>query len=142
MTGIETFNKTLDYGEAGDNVGILVRGLTREQIHRGLILAKPGSLTTAQVIAANIYCLTTEEGGRKNSFTSGYRPQLYYKTADTAVEIELPENTKIAKPGDNISIKAKLHFPLTITKGSRFALREGGKTIAAGVVTEILPDNT
>lgn len=76
MTGIETFNKTLDYGEAGDNVGILVRGLTREQIHRGLILAKPGSLTTAQVIAANIYCLTTEEGGRKNSFTSGYRPQV------------------------------------------------------------------
>lgn len=78
MTGIETFNKTLDYGEAGDNVGILVRGLTREQIHRGLILAKPGSLTTAQVIAANIYCLTTEEGGRKNSFTSGYRPQVTF----------------------------------------------------------------
>lgn len=78
VTGIETFNKTLDYGEAGDNVGILVRGLTREQIHRGLILAKPGSLTTAQVIAANIYCLTTEEGGRKNSFTSGYRPQVQF----------------------------------------------------------------
>lgn len=107
-----------------------------------MILAKPGSLTTAQVIAANIYCLTTEEGGRKNSFASGYRPQLYYKTADTAFEIELPENSKIAKPGDNISIKGKLHFPLTITKGSRFALREGGKTIAAGVVTDILPDNT
>lgn len=90
ITGIETFNKTLDYGEAGDNVGILVRGLTREQMHRGLVIAKPGSLTTASVIAANIYCLTTEEGGRKNSFTSGYRPQLFYKTADTAVEIELP----------------------------------------------------
>lgn len=99
-------------------------------------------MTTAQVLSANIYCLTTEEGGRINSFTSGYRPQLYYKTADTAVEIELPENTKIAKPGDNLSIRAKLHFPLTITKGSRFALREGGKTIAAGVVTEILPDST
>lgn len=77
VTGIETFNKTLDYGEAGDNVGILVRGLTREQLHRGLIIAKPGSLTTAQVIAANIYCLTEEEGGRKNSFTSGYRPQVH-----------------------------------------------------------------
>lgn len=100
-----------------------------------MIIAKPGSLTTAQFIAANIYCLTTEEGGRKNSFSSGYRPQLYYKTADTAVEIELPENVKIAKPGDNLSIKAKLHFPLTIVKGARFALREGGKTIAAGVVT-------
>lgn len=142
VTGIETFNKTLDYGEAGDNVGILIRGLTRDDIHRGLIIAKPGSLTTAQVIEANIYCLTEEEGGRKNPFTSGYRPQLFYKTADTALEIELPENTKIAKPGDNLTIRGKLHFPLTITQGSRFALREGGKTIAAGIVTQVLPDNT
>lgn len=142
ITGIETFNKTLDYGEAGDNVGILIRGMTREQIHRGLILAKPGSLTTSSVIEANIYCLTPEEGGRKNSFTSGYRPQLFFKTADTSVEIELPESSKIAKPGDNVTIRGKLLFPLTISKGSRFALREGGKTIAAGVVTEILPETT
>lgn len=142
ITGIETFNKTLDYGEAGDNVGILVRGMTREQVHRGLVIAKPGSLITSSVIEANIYCLTPEEGGRKNTFTSGYRPQLFFKTSDTSVEIELPESTKIAKPGDNVSIRAKLHFPLTITKGSRFALREGGKTIAAGVVTEILPETT
>lgn len=139
ITGIETFNKTLDYGEAGDNVGILIRGMTREQVHRGLVIAKPGSLSTASVIEANIYCLTPEEGGRKNSFTSGYRPQLFFKTADTSIEIELPESTKIAKPGDNVTIKGKLHFPLTISKGARFALREGGKTIAAGVVTDILP---
>lgn len=142
IIGIETFNKTLDYGEAGDNVGLLVRGLTRDQLHRGLVMAKPGSLTTSSVLEANIYCLTTEEGGRKNPFSTGYRPQLYYKTADTAAQILLPEGTKFGKPGDNLTIRAKLHFPLTIEKGSRFALREGGKTIAAGVVTEILPEDT
>jgi hypothetical protein len=140
--GIETFNKTLDYGEAGDNVGILVRGVTREQINRGLVIAKPGSLTCNSVIEANIYVLKTEEGGRVNPFSSGYRPQLYFKTADTAAEIALPDGVKIAKPGDNLTIKAKLNFPITITKGSRFALREGGKTIAAGVVTEVLPETT
>lgn len=142
MIGIETFNKTLDYGEAGDNVGILVRGVTREQINRGLVIAKPGSLTCSSVLEANIYVLKTEEGGRVNPFGSGYRPQLYYKTADTAAEIALPEGVKIAKPGDNLTIKAKLNFPITIKKGSRFALREGGKTIAAGIVTEILPETT
>lgn len=105
-------------------------------------MAEPRSLTTSSVIEANIYCLSEEEGGRKNSFSSGYRPQLYYKTADTAAEIFLPENVKIAKPGDNLKVRAKLHFPLTITKGARFALREGGKTVAAGVVTEILPEET
>lgn len=111
-------------------------------MHRGLVMAEPRSLTTSSVIEANIYCLSEEEGGRKNSFSSGYRPQLYYKTADTAAEIFLPENIKIAKPGDNLKVRAKLHFPLTITKGARFALREGGKTVAAGVVTEILPEET
>lgn len=140
--GIETFNKTLDYGEAGDNVGVLVRGLNRDQINRGLMIGKPGSLQVNSVIEANIYCLKTEEGGRINPFSSGYRPQLYYRTADTAADICLPEGVKIAKPGDNLTIRAKLNFPLTITQGSRFALREGGKTIAAGIVTEILPDTT
>lgn len=142
VIGIETFNKTLDYGEAGDNVGVLVRGVTREQINRGLVIAKPGSLTCNSVIEANIYVLKTEEGGRVNPFSSGYRPQLYFKTADTAAEIALPEGVKIAKPGDNVTIKAKLNFPITISKGSRFALREGGKTIAAGIVTEVLPETT
>lgn len=132
----------MDYGEAGDNVGLLVRGVTREQINRGLMIAKPGSLTSSSVLEANVYILRTDEGGRVNPFSSGYRPQLYYKTADTAAEICLPDGVKIAKPGDNITIKAKLNFPLTITKGSRFALREGGKTIAAGVVTNILPEDT
>jgi hypothetical protein len=132
----------MDYGEAGDNVGLLVRGVTREQINRGLMIAKPGSLTSCSVIEANLYVLSVEEGGRVNPFSSGYRPQLYYKTADTAAEICLPDGVKIAKPGDNITIKAKLNFPLTIVKGARFALREGGKTIAAGVVTNILPDDT
>jgi elongation factor Tu len=142
VIGIETFNKTLDYGEAGDNVGVLVRGVTREQINRGLVIGKPGSLTCNSVIEANIYVLKTDEGGRVNPFSSGYRPQLYFKTADTAAEIALPEGVKIAKPGDNLTIKAKLNFPITITKGSRFALREGGKTIAAGIVTEVLPETT
>lgn len=105
-------------------------------------MAKPGSLTTNTVISANIYCLATEEGGRKNSFSSGYRPQLYYKTADTAAEIKLPNNIKIVKPGDNVTVDIKLHFPLTIVKGARFALREGGKTIASGIVTKILPEDT
>lgn len=132
----------MDYGEAGDNVGLLVRGVTREQINRGLMIAKPGSLTSSSVLEANVYVLRTDEGGRVNPFSSGYRPQLYYKTADTAAEICLPEGVKIAKPGDNITIKAKLNFPLTIVKGARFALREGGKTIAAGVVTNILPEDT
>ena len=132
----------MDYGEAGDNVGLLVRGVTREQINRGLMIAKPGSLTSCSVIEANLYILKTEEGGRVNPFSSGYRPQLYYKTADTAAEICLPEGVKIAKPGDNLTIKAKLNFPLTIVKGARFALREGGKTIAAGIVTNVLPEDT
>ena len=141
VTGIETFNKTLDYGEAGDNIGVLVRGASREQLRRGLIMAKPGSLKSATVFSANLYCLTEDEGGRKNSFTSGYRPQLYFKTADTAAEIYLQGSNKIAKPGDNIKVVGRLHFPLTIEKGARFALREGGKTIAAGVFDDILPDN-
>lgn len=123
-------------------MGILVRGVTREQINRGLVIAKPSSLTCNSVIEANIYVLKTEEGGRVNPFTSGYRPQLYFKTADTAAEIALPDGVKIAKPGDNLTIKAKLNFPITIQKGSRFALREGGKTIAAGIVTEVLPETT
>ncbi len=101
----------------------MVRGVTREQINRGLVIAKPGSLTCNSVLEANIYVLKTEEGGRVNPFSSGYRPQLYYKTSDTAAEICLPEGVKIAKPGDNLTIKAKLNFPITITKGSRFALR-------------------
>lgn len=141
IVGVETFNKTLDYGEAGDNVGILCRGVTREQLRRGLVMAKPGSLSTHTVLSANIYCLSTEEGGRKNSFSSGYRPQLYYKTADTAAELKLPDNIKIVKPGDNVTVDIKLHFPLTIVQGARFALREGGRTIASGVVTKILPED-
>lgn len=98
-------------------------------------MAKPGSLSVNSVLEANIYVLKTEEGGRINPFSSGYRPQLYFKTSDTAAEICLPEGVKIAKPGDNLTIRAKLNFPITIMKGSRFALREGGKTIAAGIVT-------
>jgi elongation factor Tu len=103
------------------------------------VIGKPGSLSVNSVIEANIYVLKTEEGGRVNPFSSGYRPQLYFKTADTAAEICLPDGVKIAKPGDNLTIRAKLNFPITIDKGARFALREGGKTIAAGLVTQILP---
>ena len=139
ITGVETFNKTLDQGEAGDNVGLLIRGLTREQLRRGMIIAKPKTLTPNTKFEANIYCLKTEEGGRKTSFATGYRPQLFYKTADSAAEILLPESSKIAMPGDNVSVKFQLNYPLCLVDGSRFALREGGKTVAVGIVTKVLP---
>ena len=136
---METFNKTLDQGEAGDNVGLLIRGLTREQLRRGMIIAKPKSLTVNTKYEANIYCLKTEEGGRKTSFSTGYRPQLFFKTADSACEILLPEGAKIAMPGDNLTVKFELNYPLSMVEGSRFTLREGGRTVAVGIISKILP---
>mmetsp|Transcript_17979 Transcript_17979/g.15701 ORF Transcript_17979/g.15701 Transcript_17979/m.15701 type:complete len:322 (+) Transcript_17979:409-1374(+) len=139
VTGIETFRKQLESGEAGDNVGILVRALQRNEIFRGQILSKPGILKVHEEIKASIYCLTEEEGGRKKPFVDGYRPQCFIRTADVAAEITLPEGVKMGLPGDNLDIKLKLSFPLPVENGLRFALREGGRTIAAGVVTECVP---
>eukprot|EP01017_Pseudomicrothorax_dubius_P047540 TRINITY_DN855_c0_g1_i2.p1 TRINITY_DN855_c0_g1~~TRINITY_DN855_c0_g1_i2.p1 ORF type:complete len:437 (+),score=175.76 TRINITY_DN855_c0_g1_i2:66-1376(+) len=141
ITGIETFRKQLDYGEAGDNVGLLIRALTRDQVFRGCVLAKPGTIQQNRTCEAAIYILKEEEGGRKKPFLSGYRPQCYIRTADIAADIILSENVKLAMPGDNLEVKMRLQFPLPIEKGLRFALREGDKTVAAGVITKILPDD-
>jgi elongation factor Tu len=140
ITGIETFRKQLDFAQAGDNVGLLVRSLQREDIFRGQIICKPGTLSQHANIAASIYVLKEEEGGRKKPFVTGYRPQCFIRTADVAAEVTLPESVKMGMPGDNLNIKLKLAFPLPVTTGLRFALREGGKTIAAGVISDILPD--
>jgi len=141
ITGIETFRKSLDYGEAGDNIGMLVRSLTRDDVFRGQVIAKPGSLTVNQNIEANIYVLKEEEGGRKKPFVNGYRPQCFIRTADVAGDLYLPENVKMAMPGDNLIVKIRLTFPLSVQQGLRFALREGGKTVAAGVISKVLPDD-
>lgn len=140
ITGIETFHKQLDSGEAGDNVGVLLRGVTKEQIKRGMCLAKPNSLEVRRSLEAEIYVLKPEEGGRSKPFFTGYRPQAFIRTADTAADITLPKDMQMAMPGDNVTITMKLNYPLPIVKGQRFALREGGKTVAAGVIVKLLED--
>ena len=140
ITGIETFHKQLDSGEAGDNVGVLLRGVTKDQIKRGMCLAKPKSLEIRRSIEGEIYVLKPDEGGRMKPFFSGYRPQCFIRTADTAVDVSLPEGTAMAMPGDNLTVNMKLFYPLPVVIGQRFALREGGKTVAAGVITKLLTD--
>lgn len=140
ITGIETFHKQLDAAEAGDNVGVLLRGITREQIKRGMCLSKPNSLTVRRNCEGEIYVLKPDEGGRSKPFFSGYRPQCFIRTADCATDITLPEGSAMGMPGDNITVTMKLHYPLPILQGQRFALREGGKTVAAGVITKLLED--
>ena len=141
ITGIETFHKQLDSGEAGDNVGVLLRGVTKDQIKRGMCLAKPNSLEIRRNFESEIYVLKPEEGGRSKPFFTGYRPQCFIRTADTAVDITLPKDMQMAMPGDNVTVSMKLNYPLPIVKGQRFALREGGKTVAAGVITKLLEDS-
>lgn len=140
ITGIETFKKTLDYGEAGDNIGLLLRGLERDQIRRGQVIAKPGTLSAHKNMEVNLYILKEDEGGRKKPFPDGYRPQLFLRTADVACDINLLNENKVGMPGDNVKAKLKLNFPLPVEPGLRFALREGGRTIAAGVISKVLPD--
>jgi len=140
ITGIETFRKQLESGQSGDNVGMLLRSLQRDDVFRGQIICKPGSLSVHQNFEANIYILKEEEGGRKKPFVTGYRPQCFIRTADVATDISLPESVKMAMPGDNLVVKMKLDVPLAINQGLRFALREGGKTVASGVIANILPD--
>lgn len=140
IVGIETFKKTLDRGEAGDNVGCLLRGVTREQVNRGMVLCTPGKFSVNRNYKSEIYVLKTDEGGRNKPFFSGYRPQCFIRTADMACAVTLPESMQMAMPGDNLEISMKLDRPLAIEIGHRFALREGGRTVASGVITEVVPD--
>jgi elongation factor Tu len=138
VTGVEMFRKLLDEGRAGDNVGVLLRGVKREDIERGQVLAKPGSITPHTGFRASVYVLTKEEGGRHTPFFKGYRPQFYFRTTDVTGDVELPEGVEMVMPGDNINIKVSLITPIAMEKELRFAIREGGKTVGAGVITEIL----
>ncbi|WP_240405098.1 elongation factor Tu [Lactobacillus crispatus] len=138
VTGLEMFHKTLDLGEAGDNVGVLLRGIARDQVVRGQVLAAPGSIQTHKEFKGQVYILKKEEGGRHTPFFSDYRPQFYFHTTDITGEIELPEGTEMVMPGDNTEFTVKLIKPAAIEKGTKFTIREGGRTVGAGQVTEIL----
>ena len=138
VVSVEMFNKMLDEGRAGDNVGILLRGLKKEDIERGQALAKPGSLMPHTDFDAEVYILTKEEGGRHTPFFKGYKPQFYFRTTDVTGEVELPEGTEMVMPGDTITFKVKLLVPIALEEQQRFAIREGGKTVGAGVVTKIV----
>ncbi|WP_300560734.1 elongation factor Tu [Companilactobacillus sp.] len=138
VTGLEMFRKTLDLGEAGDNVGVLLRGVNRDQIERGQVLAKPGSIQTHTKFKGEVYILTKEEGGRHTPFFSNYRPQFYFHTTDVTGVIELPDGVEMVMPGDQVTFEVDLIAPVAIEEGTRFTVREGGRTVGAGVVTDIL----
>ncbi len=138
VTGVEMFRKMLDEGIAGDNIGVLLRGVEREDIERGQVLAKPGSITPHTYFEAQAYILTKEEGGRHTPFFKGYKPQFYIRTTDVTGEVELPEGAEMVMPGDEVKIKIKLIAPVAMEEGVKFAIREGGKTVGAGVATKIL----
>lgn len=137
-TGVEMFRKLLDEGRAGENVGVLLRGTKREEVERGQVLAKPGSITPHTQFEAEVYVLNKDEGGRHTPFLKGYKPQFYFRTTDVTGEIELPEKVEMVMPGDNVHIKVDLIVPIAMEEGLRFAIREGGRTVGAGVVTKIL----
>ena len=137
-TGIEMFRKLLDEGRAGENIGVLLRGVDRSDVQRGQVLAKPGTITPHTDFEAEAYVLTEEEGGRNKLFRSGYKPQFYFRTTDVTGEIELPESTSVVMPGDNVNMKIKLISPIAMDEGVRFAIREGGRTVGAGVVSSII----
>ena len=137
-TGVEMFRKLLDQGQAGDNVGVLLRGTKREEVERGQVLAKPGSITPHTKFTAEVYVLSKEEGGRHTPFFNGYRPQFYFRTTDVTGSIELPAGTEMVMPGDNIAMQVALIAPIAMEEGLRFAIREGGRTVGAGVVAKII----
>ncbi|WP_207695074.1 elongation factor Tu [Enterococcus sp. DIV0212c] len=137
VTGIEMFRKTLDYGEAGDNVGVLLRGITRDEIERGQVIAKPGSITPHTKFIAEVYVLTKEEGGRHTPFFTNYRPQFYFRTTDVTGVVELPSGVEMVMPGDNVTIDVELIHPIAVEQGTTFSIREGGRTVGSGIVTEI-----
>jgi elongation factor Tu len=138
VTGVEMFRKLLDEGRAGDNVGLLLRGVNKEDIERGMVLAKPGSITPHTKFTAEVYVLTKEEGGRHTPFFKGYRPQFYFRTTDVTGSVELPEGMEMVMPGDNVQMTIELITPIAMDEGLRFAIREGGRTVGAGVVAKIL----
>ncbi|SDG48212.1 EF-Tu/IF-2/RF-3 family GTPase, partial [Thalassobaculum litoreum] len=137
-TGVEMFRKLLDQGEAGDNVGVLLRGTKREDVERGQVLAKPGSITPHTKFKAEAYILTKEEGGRHTPFFTNYRPQFYFRTTDVTGTVTLPEGTEMVMPGDNIAMDVELIAPIAMDDGLRFAIREGGRTVGAGVVSKVI----
>jgi len=138
VTGIEMFRKVLDEAQAGDNIGVLLRGIEKKEVERGQVLAAPGTITPHTHFKAEVYVLTKEEGGRHTPFFSGYRPQFYFRTTDVTGEIKLPQGVEMVMPGDNANLEVKLIYPVAMEKGLRFAIREGGRTVGAGVVTEII----
>jgi elongation factor Tu len=137
-TGVEMFRKLLDQGQAGDNIGVLLRGTKRDEVERGQVLAKPGSITPHTKFSCEAYILTKEEGGRHTPFFANYRPQFYFRTTDVTGTVELAEGTEMVMPGDNISMNVTLIAPIAMDEGLRFAIREGGRTVGAGVVAKIL----
>jgi elongation factor Tu len=138
VTGVEMFRKLLDDGQAGDNVGLLLRGIAKEDVERGMVLAKGGSITPHTHYMAEVYVLTKEEGGRHTPFFNGYRPQFYFRTTDVTGSVKLPGGTEMVMPGDNIQMEIELITPIAMDEGLRFAIREGGRTVGAGVVTKII----
>ncbi len=137
VTGVEMFKKLLDQGEAGDNVGCLLRGVERDEVERGMVLAKPGSIRPLRKFAAEVYVLSKEEGGRHTPFFTGYRPQFYIRTTDVTGDVKLPEGVEMVMPGDNVRMEIELITPVAIEEGLRFAIREGGRTVGAGVITQV-----
>jgi elongation factor Tu len=137
-TGVEMFRKTLDYGEAGDNVGCLLRGIEREDVERGMVLAQPGSIRPHTKFEGAVYILSKEEGGRHTPFFNGYRPQFYIRTTDVTGNVALPEGTEMVMPGDDVRLSVELGQPVALEEGVRFAIREGGHTVGAGVLTKVL----
>ena len=138
VTGVEMFKKLLDQAEAGDNIGALLRGIAKDEIERGQVLCKPGSVNAHTKFIGHVYVLTEKEGGRKKPFFAGYRPQFYFRTTDVTGVIELPEGVEMCRPGDNVDMTVELISPIACEKGLRFAIREGGRTVGSGVVAEIL----
>jgi elongation factor Tu len=138
VTGVEMFHKTLDTGQAGDNLGLLLRGIDREDVERGMVIAAPGSITPHKKFMSEVYVLTKDEGGRHKAFFTGYRPQFFVRTMDVTGTIELPEGVEMVMPGDSVNLQVELIVPVALEKGSTFAIREGGLTVGAGVITEIL----
>ena len=137
-TGLEMFHKQMDSSQAGDNVGVLLRGIKREEVERGMVLAKPNSVTPHTRFQANVYVLTKEEGGRHTPFFANYRPQFYVRTTDVTGTISLPEGVEMCMPGDNVEMGVELITPVSVEEGMRFTIREGGRTVGAGVVTKVV----
>ena len=138
VTGVEMFRKTLDYAQAGDNVGLLLRGVERDELERGMVIAAPGSITPHTQFRGEVYVLTREEGGRHTPFFNGYRPQFYFRTTDVTGVVALPEGVEMVMPGDNVSISVELITPIAMEKELRFAIREGGRTVGAGVISDVM----